>query len=133
MVCLYARTLHLLLVVSGKTTIDEYLNDSDSWQTLQGHARQMYNQFASSDHIKELRELRGPEERRRRTAKAATKKNKTSAPEAPTEHVKEGDMVHENRCLFFQDALLTRGFADVVKAGQFSFIVLILKCWTFSY
>ena len=45
----------------------------------------------------------------------------------------QGDMVFENGCLFLRDALLTRLFADAIKLGDSEVIILVLKCWVFSY
>lgn len=45
----------------------------------------------------------------------------------------QGDMVFENAVLFLRDALLTRLFADAVKAGDSGLVILVLKLWTFAY
>ena len=42
-------------------------------------------------------------------------------------------MVFENAVLFLRDALLTRLFADAVKAGDSGLVILVLKLWTFAY
>ncbi|KAJ7826515.1 hypothetical protein B0H13DRAFT_2241113 [Mycena leptocephala] len=79
MVSLYARILHCLLLVSKKTSLEEYAKKCNSWDTL------------------------------------------------------KGDMVFENAVLFVRDALLTREFADAIKAGDSGRIVLILKLFAFTY
>lgn len=59
-----------------------------------------------------------------------------SAPTPVQNGLKEedkGDMVFENAVLFLRDALLTRLFADAVKAGDSGLIILVLKMWTFAY
>jgi hypothetical protein len=45
----------------------------------------------------------------------------------------QGDMVFENAVLFLRDALLTRLFADAVKAGDSGLVIIVLKMWTFAY
>jgi len=35
--------------------------------------------------------------------------------------------------LFLWDALLTRLFADAIKAGDSGLVVVVLKMWAFSY
>ncbi|KAJ7681155.1 hypothetical protein B0H14DRAFT_3535871 [Mycena olivaceomarginata] len=79
-------------------------------KTWWGHAEKIYDEFANADTVQELRELR-PSYRRNR----------------------KGDMVFENAILFVRDALLTREFADAIKAGDSGRIVLILKLFTFTY
>ncbi|KAJ7463671.1 hypothetical protein FB451DRAFT_1180152 [Mycena latifolia] len=142
MVSLYARLLHCLLLVSKKQSLDEYAKDCDSWDTLVGHAEQIYAEFADADRVQELRELRLPEERRRAAelaAKAKSQKKSTAsktqsaAKKDPLPHIKKGDMVFENAILFIRDALLTREFADAIKAGDSGRIVLILKLFAFTY
>ncbi|KAJ7486590.1 hypothetical protein FB451DRAFT_1534499 [Mycena latifolia] len=141
MTSLYARILHCLLLVSKKPALEDYAKDCKSWETLVGHAEEIYDQYANADIVQELRELRAPEERRRDAELAAKAKgNKKSAD--PNEqgakkvfppHIRKGDMVFENAILFIRDALLTREFADAIKAGDSGRIVLILKQFAFTY
>ncbi|KAJ6455499.1 hypothetical protein DFH09DRAFT_1384541, partial [Mycena vulgaris] len=143
MVSLYARILHCLLLVSQKQSLDAYAKDCDSWDTLVGHAERIYEEFADADRVQELRELRVPEERRRDAELAAKakgeKKTSTGAKTQPAAkkehppHIKKGDMVFENAILFIRDALLTREFADAIKAGDSGRIVLVLKLFAFTY
>ncbi|KAJ6595217.1 hypothetical protein DFH09DRAFT_1413281 [Mycena vulgaris] len=143
MVSLYARILHCLLLVSQKQSLDAYAKDCDSWETLVGHAERIYEEFADADRVQELRELRVPEERRRDAELAAKakgeKKTSTGAKTQPAAkkehppHIKKGDMVFENAILFIRDALLTREFADAIKAGDSGRIVLVLKLFAFTY
>ncbi|KAJ7487292.1 hypothetical protein B0H11DRAFT_2172828 [Mycena galericulata] len=141
MVSLYARILHCLLLVSQKPSLEAYAKDCDSWATLVGHAEQIYDKFANADRVQELRELRVPEERRRDAelaakAKAEKKSAKAGSTQAAKEHpphVRKGDMVFENAVLFIRDALLTREFADAIKAGDSGRIVLVLKLFAFTY
>lgn len=141
MVSLYARILHCLLLVSGKDSLENYAKNCSSWSALKQHAEQIYDMFANPDHIQELRERRVPEERRR-DAEFAAKAKGQKKPVDPTQpsqkkqfpaHIKKGDMVFENAVLFIRDALLTREFADAVKAGDSGRIVLVLKQWAFCY
>ncbi|KAJ7206570.1 hypothetical protein GGX14DRAFT_568125 [Mycena pura] len=136
MVSLYARILHCLLLVSKKASLEDYMKDC-SWEGLVGHAETIYEEFASADRVQELRELRVPDERRRDADIAAKAKGqKKAAPgskKEPVPHIKKGDMVFENAILFVRDALLTREFADAIKAGDSGRIVLILKLFAFTY
>ena len=47
--------------------------------------------------------------------------------------VTEGDMVFEKAVLFLRDALISREFSDVVKAGDSGRVVLVLKTWALSF
>ncbi|KAJ7691658.1 hypothetical protein B0H16DRAFT_1752226 [Mycena metata] len=137
MVSLYARILHCLLLVSKKKSLEEYSEDGSSWETLVGHAEQINNEFTDADRVQELRELCVPEERLRDAelaakAKGQRKTGTTQEKEHPP-HIKKGDMVFENAILFMRDALLTREFADAIKAGDSGCIVLILKLFAFTY
>jgi hypothetical protein len=136
MVSLYARILHCLLLVSKKKSLEEYAEDC-SWENLVGHAEKIYDEFANTDTVQELRELRVPEERRRDAELAAKaklqKKSTTPQQKEQPPHVRKGDMVFENAILFVRDALLTREFADAIKAGDSGRIVLILKLFAFTY
>ncbi|KAG6854111.1 hypothetical protein C0991_010275 [Blastosporella zonata] len=64
------------------------------------------------------------------TKKAQKKTATVSAAPTPPDtacHIPIGDMVFENACLFLRDALLSRLFADAVKAGDSSLVILVLK------
>ncbi|KAJ7023836.1 hypothetical protein C8F04DRAFT_1213217 [Mycena alexandri] len=136
MVSLYARILHCVLLVSKKALLADYAKDC-SWDGLVGHAEKIYEDFASADRVQELREVCVPNERRRDTeiaAKDKTQKKSATAPKKePAPHIKKGDMVFENAILFVRDALLTREFADAIKARDSGCIVLILKLFAFTY
>lgn len=108
-VSLYARILHCLLEVSGKASLEDYLRDVEDWETLEQHAREIYEQYANNRTVQDLRDKRA---------------------ESGPAH---GDMVYENALLFLRDALITREFADAVKAGDSGRVVLVLKTWTFSF
>ncbi|KAJ7716911.1 hypothetical protein DFH07DRAFT_973770 [Mycena maculata] len=82
--------------------------------------------------LRELRELRVPDERRRDAELAAKAKGQKKSKEHPP-HIKKGDMVLENAILFVRDTLLTREFADAIKAGDSGRVVLILKLFAFTY
>ncbi|KAJ7826153.1 hypothetical protein B0H13DRAFT_1918256 [Mycena leptocephala] len=137
MVSLYARILHCLLLVSKTKSLEEYTANCDSWATLVGHAEKIYAQFANANRVQELCELRVPEEHCRDAelaAKAKGQKKSTAAPKKDhPPHIKKGDMVFENAVLFIRDALLTREFADTIKAGDSGRIVLVLKLFAFTY
>ncbi|KAI0037338.1 hypothetical protein FA95DRAFT_1459797, partial [Auriscalpium vulgare] len=132
MVSLYGRVLHCLLLVSETASLSEYLSSVTSWAEVEGHARLIYKRFADADRVHELRDLRRPEERRRAAAVSAAKKAKEPI-NLPTGHVKKGDMVFENGLLFMRDALITREFADAVKAGDSGRLIAVLKLWVFMY
>src|ERR1700692_4674426 len=74
LVSLYARVLHCLLLVSGKTSLDEYLETVTSWDKLHSHARLIYERYANADKVQEMRERRIPEEMRREAAQKAAQK-----------------------------------------------------------
>ncbi|KAJ7482617.1 hypothetical protein FB451DRAFT_1350610 [Mycena latifolia] len=133
MVSLYARILHCLLLVSGKASIEDYATSVNSWKMIVDHATAIYEGFADPDRVQELRELRIAEERQRDADAAKANKGKGKKPEGPLPHIKKGDMVFENAILFLRDALLTREFADAVKAGDSGRVVIILRLWVFSY
>ncbi|KAJ7235067.1 hypothetical protein C8J57DRAFT_1572916 [Mycena rebaudengoi] len=141
MVSLYARILHCLLLVSETASLEEYAGQCDSWAMLSSHAEQIYDRFANADIVQELRECRVPEERQRDAELAAKAKGakKSADPNQPAlkkehpPHVRKGDMVFENALLFIRDALLTREFADAIKAGDSGRVVLVLKLFAFTY
>ncbi|KAF7343799.1 hypothetical protein MSAN_01960900 [Mycena sanguinolenta] len=136
MVSLYARILHCLLLVSKTDSLTACAESIDSFATLVGYARQIYQTYADADRVQELRERRIPEERLR-DAKAKAAKKAESEPGETTKsslpHVHKGDMVLENGILFLRDALLTREFSDAVKAGDSGRVLVILRMWAFCY
>jgi len=44
-VLLYARVLHCLLLVSGKTSLDAYADSVDSWDTLISHQSESLRKY----------------------------------------------------------------------------------------
>ncbi|KII95550.1 hypothetical protein PLICRDRAFT_25991 [Plicaturopsis crispa FD-325 SS-3] len=107
-VSLYARVLHLLLLVSQKPTLDDYADTIDSWPILKSHALEIVNRYTDSAAVDEMRW-------KRETSGAG------------------GDMVYENAVLFLRDALLSREFTDAIKCGDSGRVVLILKVWALSF
>lgn len=103
-ISLYARVLHCLLLVSRCNSLGEYLIKFTNWDDLTKHATMIFEQFANSSRVQELRGLEG-----------------------------EGDTVLENAILFMRDALISREFTDAVKAGDSGRVVLVLKTWALSY
>ncbi|KAF8173450.1 hypothetical protein BJ912DRAFT_1024853 [Pholiota molesta] len=116
-VSLYARILHCLLLVSGKDSLETYIQQVKSWAEMKHHATEILTRFANADRVQELREPRNE----------ATRK----IVPLPTEL--QGDVVFENACLFMRDALLTRLFANAIKSGDSGLVILVLKQWVFSY
>ena len=83
MVSLYARVLHCLLLVSGKASLDEYIETVTSWDALYSHARLIYERYANADKVQEMRERRILEEMQREAAqKVAQKVMRKAAREA---------------------------------------------------
>jgi len=111
-VSLYARVLHLLLLVAGVPSLDQYVQKHEDWATLVSHAELIYDQYASASVVRELR-----------------RKRKTSTGDKVT----EGDMVFENAVLFLRDGLISREFTDAVKGGDSGKVVLVLKIWALSF
>ncbi|KII85092.1 hypothetical protein PLICRDRAFT_116530 [Plicaturopsis crispa FD-325 SS-3] len=107
-VSLYARVLHLLLLVSHKSTLDEYINSVDSWATLKAHSLEIVTRYTDSAAVDEMRW-------QRETTGTG------------------GDMVYENAVLFLRDALLSREFTDAIKCGDSGRVVLILKVWALGF
>jgi len=105
-VSLHARVLHLLLLVTGVPSLDQYVQKHEDWATLISHAELIYDQYASVSVVRELR-----------------RKCKTSTGDKVT----EGDMVFENAVLFLRDGLISCEFTDTVKGGDSGRVVLILK------
>ncbi|KAJ7157684.1 hypothetical protein C8R43DRAFT_1096056 [Mycena crocata] len=137
MVSLYARVLHCLLLVSGTDSLDACARSIDSFATLVGHAKKIYTEYADADRVQELRERRIPDERARdakiKADKKAAGKDANDAGKSSPPHIRKGDMVYENAILFLRDALLTREFADAIKAGDSGRILIILRLWAFCY
>lgn len=130
MVSLYARILHCLLLVSKKPSLEEYAESITHWSTLERHAEMVYEQFANTDVVTQLRDQRATEEQ---LQKQATRKKKAPDTGNSSEHIPKGDMVFENAVLFMRDALLTREFADAVKSGDLGRVVIVLKLWALAY
>jgi hypothetical protein len=136
MVSLYARVLHCLLLVSGKDSLEACAESITSYDTLVTYAKKIYSTYADADRVQELRERRIPEERKRDAEAKAAKKSGTASGEPSTSnlpHIRKGDMVLENGILFLRDALLTREFADAIKAGDSGRVLVILRMWAFCY
>ncbi|KAE9385461.1 hypothetical protein BT96DRAFT_1007024 [Gymnopus androsaceus JB14] len=110
-VSLYARALHCLLLVSGKSSLEEYAESLSSWDQLYSDAERIYDTYANAAVVGELREAR----------------------ELAEEGEAEGDMVFENAVLFLRDALISREMADAVRAGDSGRVVLVLKIWALSF
>lgn len=115
-VSLYARVLHCLLLVSGKTSLDEYADSITSYTKLEEDAEKIFRRYASTARVEELRQKRAQ----------ALRLN----PNAP---ILEGDMVLENAILFLRDSLLSREFADAIKCGDSGRVFLVLKVWALSF
>jgi hypothetical protein len=77
-VSLYARVLHCLLLVSECNSLEEYLNKFTKWEDLMTHGTMIFEQFANSTRVQELRSQDG-----------------------------QRDMVLENAILFMRDALIS--------------------------
>ncbi|KJA22243.1 hypothetical protein HYPSUDRAFT_1084706 [Hypholoma sublateritium FD-334 SS-4] len=120
-ISLYARVLHCLLLVSGCNSLDKYSAKFTSWDSLVLHATKIYETYANSDTVDELRWQRKMETGD--AEKAGT----------PSEKPAQGDMVYENGLLFLRDALISREFTDAVKAGDSGRVVLVLKMWALSF
>ncbi|KAK7021950.1 hypothetical protein VNI00_017129 [Paramarasmius palmivorus] len=105
---LYARVLHCLLLVSGKASLEDYLKEDIDWTVLHGHACQIFDTYANSKTVEDLRNNR-------------------------SEGVSKGDMIYENALLFMRDALISREFSDAIKAGDSGRVVLVLKTWALSF
>lgn len=133
-VSLYARVRHNFLLVSGHATLEEYLAKVEHWSEVCEHAEKVFEHYANADRVQELRESRVPEERRRDLKRKVEEKSRVvHDPAVPVPHVGKGDMVFENACLFWRDALLTRLFSDAIKSGDSGLVIVILKMWAFAY
>ncbi|GLB34361.1 hypothetical protein LshimejAT787_0112450 [Lyophyllum shimeji] len=111
-ISLYARILHCLLLVSGCATLEEYTTRTMSWDDFQADALQIYERFASTSVVDELRHQRA---------------------QCKSKPVNTGDMVFENAVLFMRDALISREYADAIKAGDSGWVLLVLKIWALSF
>ena len=118
-VSLYARVLHCLLLVSGKSSLNNYADSIHSWTTFWKHAEAIFKQFANTQTVSDLRASCTVSEQ-------AT--DSSNQPRAPA-----GDMVFENALLFLRDALITREFTDAIKCGDSGRVVLVLKMWALSF
>ncbi|KAJ8089939.1 hypothetical protein PM082_018517 [Marasmius tenuissimus] len=108
-VSLYARILHCLLIVSKQPSLEAYSKSVKSFRQLQDDAAKVYEQFANTNVVAELRserELKGKG---------------------------HGDVVFENACLFLRDALYSYELQRAVKAGDSGRVVLVLKIWALSF
>ncbi|KAJ7584479.1 hypothetical protein C8J56DRAFT_789516 [Mycena floridula] len=111
-VSLYSRVLHCLLHVSGLATIEECATKITSFRQLKQYATEIYTQFTDSKKVDELRW-----------------EQRQSGAAPPT----AGDMVFENAVLFLRDGLISREFADAVKAGDSGRMLLVLKIWALGF
>ena len=142
MVSLYACILHCLLLVSRKDSLESYVMSVKSWTTVKAHVKSILTTYASADRVQELCEHRTANTRQREAVIKAIEQTSKSKqpltmpqPTVPAELAADlqGDMVFENGSLFLWDALLTRLFADAIKAGDSGLVVVVLKMWAFSY
>jgi len=118
-VSLYARVLHCLLLVSNYSSLEEYSLKVVKWETLVQHATDIFDKFANSRIVEELRTAR-------EESLADSDKDEGANPT-------EGDAIFENASLFLRDALISREFNDAVKSGDSGRVVLVLKMWALSF
>ena len=85
---------------------NKYVQKHEDWATLVSHAELIYDQYASSSVVRELR-----------------RKRKTST----------GDKVTEGDMVFLRDGLISCEFTDAVKGGDSGKVVLVLKIWALSF
>lgn len=109
---LYARVLHCLELLSGKTLL-EYIKEI-TFKQLQHDAEQLYDTYANSTTVDQLRA--------ERAAAAAT-----SASETEPDLLAAGDLVWENALLCLRDSLIMREFTDAIKAGDSGQMIVCLK------
>jgi hypothetical protein len=64
-VSLYGRLLHCLLMVSGHSTLEEYVEKVQSYEELARHGEMVYDQFVDTSVISDARERRAYAEARR--------------------------------------------------------------------
>ncbi|KAJ7038344.1 hypothetical protein C8F04DRAFT_1256355 [Mycena alexandri] len=111
---LYARVLHCLLLVSGKSTLDECAASIDTYAQLEALAGSIQTKFANAELVSDLRWQRS-----------------TAQPAEGA--VPPGDQIFENSCLLLRDVLISREFTDSIKAGDSGRIVLVLKVLALSF
>ncbi|KAJ7735443.1 hypothetical protein B0H14DRAFT_3613658 [Mycena olivaceomarginata] len=112
-VSLYARVLHCLLLVSGKTSLAECADSITSFAQLDGYAALIQKKYANASLVSKLRW-------ERKMAEGA-------------EGVPPGDQIFENASLLLRDALISREFTDSIKAGDSGRVVLVLKVLALSF
>uniref|UniRef100_A0A0W0G0K4 DUF6589 domain-containing protein n=1 Tax=Moniliophthora roreri TaxID=221103 RepID=A0A0W0G0K4_MONRR len=96
------------MLISGKTSPEEYARDTKKWSTLYKHATQIFDTYTNVQTVNHLRSQH-------------------------SEGISDGNMVYENTILFMQDALLSKEFSNAVKAGDSGCMVLVLKTWALSF
>ncbi|KAJ7803922.1 hypothetical protein B0H14DRAFT_3091919 [Mycena olivaceomarginata] len=109
-VLLYARGL---LLVTGKSTLDECADSIETFEQLEAHAAAVQQKYANGSLVSDLR------------WKCVMADG--------SESVDPGDKIYENTCLLLCDALVSREFTDSIKAGDLGCIVLVLKLLALSY
>ena len=117
LVSLYARVLHCLELVAEQP-LQAYIKDA-SFEELETHAALIYDRYASSTLVDQLR--------------AARRQSEDGDATERTEGGGEGDMVLENAVLFLRDSLMAREFCDAIKAGDSGRVLLSLKAFAFMY
>ncbi|KAJ7255106.1 hypothetical protein B0H12DRAFT_1202205 [Mycena haematopus] len=113
-VSLYSRVLHCLLLVSGKSSLEQCADSVKTYAELEALAERIHLEFANGNLVSELRWKREMAQ----TADGA---------------VPPGDEIFENSCLLLRDALISREFTDSIKAGDSGRIVLVLKVLALSF
>jgi hypothetical protein len=123
---LAARVLHCLLRVSKCATLEDYCNrlescdktssDTDaaneqSWHQLLVDAEMVYDTYASTQKVSELR-----------TARYLADKGEN-----------EGDMVYEDALLFLRDGLHLEELFNAIKCGHSGRVLHILKLYALSF
>ncbi|KAJ7899556.1 hypothetical protein B0H14DRAFT_3104529 [Mycena olivaceomarginata] len=103
---LYARILHCLLLVSGKTSLAECADSITSFAQLDGYAALIQKKYANANLVSKLQGAEG---------------------------VPPGDQIFENASLLLRDALISREFTDSIKAGDSGRVVLVLKVLALSF
>ncbi|KAJ7660439.1 hypothetical protein B0H17DRAFT_1260445 [Mycena rosella] len=106
-VSLYARILHCLLLVSGKSTLEDCANSITSFAQLESYAARIQTEYANAEVVSKLRWDR----------KMAH----------GTDGAPPGDEIFENASLLLRDAIISREFTDSIKAGDSGRIVLVVK------
>ena len=131
---LSASALHCLELVSGAKSLEDYAADV-TFDKLREHTAQIIKTYVSPNSVAELRLERQDEVTERARAHAAANQSNPSPPpfDSFSEPLKHGDMVFENACLFFRDALVFREFTDAIKGGYSGHIIRALKMLTLMY